>query len=103
MSQTFDSSSTYWRSWSAPSAQLRPKLIGCAWLSEFQNASAVWPDSVRPEASVIVPEIITGQRLPRSSNSFSTANTAALAFRVSNTVSISRMSAPPSSRPLAES
>ena len=44
-----------------------------------------------------------GQRVPRSSNSFSTANTAALAFRVSNTVSISRMSAPPSSRALAES
>jgi hypothetical protein len=34
------------------------------WFSEFQNASAVWPDSVRPEASVIVPEIITGQRRP---------------------------------------
>ena len=30
--------------------------------SEYQNASAVWPDSVRPEASVMVPEIITGRR-----------------------------------------
>jgi hypothetical protein len=28
--------------------------------TEFQNASVVWPDSVRPEASVMVPEIITG-------------------------------------------
>ena len=37
--------------------------------SEFQNASAVWPDSVRPEASVMVPEIITGQRRPGSSKS----------------------------------
>ena len=25
------------------------------WLSEFQKASAVWPESVRPEASVMVP------------------------------------------------
>ena len=45
---------------SAPSAQLRPMDSGRAWRSEFQNASAVWPDSVRPEASVMVPEIITG-------------------------------------------
>jgi hypothetical protein len=29
---------------------------------EFQNASVVWPDRVRPEASVMVPEIITGSR-----------------------------------------
>jgi hypothetical protein len=71
--------------------------------SEFQKASAVWPESVRPEASVMVPEIITGQRRPRSSNSFSIANTAALALSVSKMVSISRMSAPPSSRPRAES
>jgi hypothetical protein len=35
-------------------------MIGLAWRTEFQNASAVWPDSVRPEASVMVPEIITG-------------------------------------------
>ena len=27
---------------------------------EFQNASVVWPDSVRPEASVIVPEMMSG-------------------------------------------
>jgi hypothetical protein len=47
-----------------PSAQLRPKLSGWMWFSEFQKASAVWPDSVRPEASVMVPEIITGQRRP---------------------------------------
>ena len=34
------------------------------WRTEFQNASGVWPDSVRPDASVIVPETITGQRRP---------------------------------------
>ena len=69
------------------------------WLSEFQNASAVWPDSVRPEASVIVPEIITGQRRPAFSKNCSMANSAALALSVSKMVSTSRMSAPPSIRP----
>ena len=64
-----------------------------------QNASTVWPDSVRPEASTIVPEMITGSRSPSSSNSDSTAKIAALAFSVSKIVSMSRMSAPPSTRP----
>ena len=41
----------------APSAQLRPTASGCACRTEFQNASVTWPDSVRPEASVMVPEI----------------------------------------------
>ena len=45
-----------WRRSFAPSAQFRPIASGCAWRSEYQNASAVWPESVRPEASVIVPE-----------------------------------------------
>ena len=58
-------SSTCGRRSLAPSAQLRPIASGCAWRTEYQNASAVWPDSVRPEASVIVPEIITGRRPPR--------------------------------------
>ena len=31
---------------------------------EFQNASTVWPDSVRPLRSVIVTEIITGSATP---------------------------------------
>ena len=44
---------------------MRPTASGRAWRTEFQNASAVWPDSVRPEASVIVPEIISGRRAPR--------------------------------------
>ena len=38
---------------------------GSAWRTECQNAVGVWPDSVRPERSVIVPEIITGSRTPR--------------------------------------
>jgi hypothetical protein len=46
----------------APSAQLRPTLKGRACWTECQKASVVWPESVRPEASVIVPEIITGRR-----------------------------------------
>ena len=40
---------------SAPSAQLRPTASGRACRTEFQNASVTWPDSVRPEASVMVP------------------------------------------------
>ncbi len=55
-----DSSSTYGRISAAPSAQFRPTLSGRAWRTEFQNASTVWPDRMRPEASVTVPEIITG-------------------------------------------
>ena len=48
-------------------------------------------------------EMITGQRRPRSSNSVSTANTAALALSESKIVSMIRMSEPPSTRPLAAS
>jgi hypothetical protein len=62
---------------------------------EFQKASVVCPESVRPEASVMVPETITGSRRPISSNTLSTAYIAALAFSVSNTVSMSRRSEPP--------
>ena len=82
------SSSTYGRSCRAPSAQFRPTASGCAWRTEFQNASVVWPESVRPEASVIVPEMMTGSSTPRSSNTPATAKIAALAFSVSKTVSI---------------
>ena len=70
--------------------------MGRAWRMEYQKASAVCPDSVRPERSVIVPETITGSRKPSSSNSWSMANSAALAFRVSKTVSTRRISTPPS-------
>ena len=69
---------------------------------EFQNASGVCPESVLPLASVMVPETITGRRWPLSNNS-SSANSAALAFSVSNTVSIMMKSAPPSISALAAS
>ncbi len=51
----------------APSAQLSPIENGAAWRTEFQNAAGVWPDSRRPERSVMVPEIITGTLTPRAS------------------------------------
>ena len=66
---------------------------------EYQKASAVWPDSVRPERSVMVPEIMIGSSTPISSNASSTATPAALALSVSKIVSIRMMSAPPSIRP----
>ncbi len=46
---------------SAPRAQFRPMAKGLAWRTLFQNASAVWPDRVRPERSVMVPEIHSGR------------------------------------------
>src|SRR6478672_10229930 len=58
------SSSMYGRISAAPSAQLRPSASGRTWRTEFQNASGVWPDSVRPEASVIVPDTMIGSRAP---------------------------------------
>ena len=68
---------------------------GAAWRSECQKASTVWPVSVRPERSVIVPEIHTGSRSPISAKTSSIAEIAAFAFSVSNTVSIMMRSAPP--------
>ena len=41
---------------SAPNAQLNPTLNGLAWEIEFQKASGVCPERVRPDASVIVPD-----------------------------------------------
>jgi hypothetical protein len=63
-----------------------------AWRTEFQKASVVWPDSVRPEASVIVPEIMTGTSSPSSSSTLRTAYSAAFAFSVSKIVSTSSRS-----------
>ena len=91
-----DSSSTYGRSCLAPSAQLRPITVGRAWRTEFQNASTVCPESVRPEASVIVPDTMMGRSTPSSSSTPRTANSAALAFSVSKTVSTRIRSTPPS-------
>src|SRR3546814_5707290 len=79
---TRDISCTYCRNSLAPSAQLRPKLSGCAWRTEFQKASAVCPDSVRPEASVMVPEIITGRLKPQASKCLRIAEIAALQVSV---------------------
>ncbi len=76
-----------------------PTASGRAWRTEFQNASGVWPESVRPDWSVIVPEIITGSRCPLASNTLSIAKSAALAFSVSKIVSTRRRSTPPSTRP----
>jgi hypothetical protein len=83
----------------APSAQLTPTLSSGAWEMEFQQASTVWPDNVRPEASVMVMEAITGSFVPVSAKYFSMANSAALRFSVSNVVSGRRMSTPPSTSP----
>jgi hypothetical protein len=49
---------------SAPRAQLSPMESGLTWRRLVQKASAVCPDKVRPLASVIVPEIMTGRRAP---------------------------------------
>ena len=74
-------------------------MKGRAWRTECQKAVGVWPDRVRPERSVMVPEIISGRRTPFSAKTSSTAKIAALAFSVSKMVSIRMRSAPPSIRP----
>lgn len=91
----------YGRISAAPSAQFRPNVSGFAWRSEFQNASTVWPDRMRPDASVTVPEIMIGSRSPVSSNSWSSAKSAAFAFSVSKIVSTRNRSTPPSSSAFA--
>ena len=53
---------------SGPSEQLTPMLNrpgACS--TEYQNASSVCPDRVRPLRSVIVMEIISGTCLPPAS------------------------------------
>ena len=82
---------------------MSPTIIGSAWRTLCQNASTVWPDRVRPDASTMVPEMMSGSRWPSSSNRVSTAKMAALALSVSKIVSMSRMSAPPSISPAADS
>ena len=88
----------YGRISAAPSEQLMPTASGRTCRTEFQNASVVCPDSVRPEASVIVPDTITGKRRPHRSKQDSSANSAALPFSVSKIVSTRKRSAPPSAR-----
>ena len=72
--------------------------IGLACLTECQNAVVVCPDSVLPDASVMVPEIIIGISIWRSSDTKSIANKAAFALRVSKIVSTIIRSAPPSNK-----
>ena len=91
------------RSCFAPSAQLSPTAIGRACITDVQNASTVWPESVRPEASVIVPEMISGTRSPSASKAASTPKIAALALSVSKIVSMTSRSAPPATSPSADS
>jgi hypothetical protein len=51
----------------APSEQFNPIDNGLKCDNEFKNASTVCPDNVRPLASTIVPEIITGISISFSS------------------------------------
>jgi hypothetical protein len=81
---------------SGPSAQFNPTINGFACAMEVRNASSVWPLRVRPERSVIVPETISGTGF--FSNASAIANNAALALRVSKTVSTSNKSTPPASK-----
>ena len=67
----------------APSAQLIPTACGRACATAFQNASTVWPDSVRPDASVIVTEIHTGGRSSEGTPSRASSMATRHAFRFS--------------------
>ena len=67
---------------------MKPMAKGLACRTEFQKASTVWPDSVRPDLSVIVPEIQIGSfSIPSFSRSMM-ALIQALQFSVSVIVSI---------------
>ena len=67
---------------------------------EMKKASVSWPERVRPAASMMVPERNKGSLLrPDSSKNLMYATIPALAFRVSNIVSIKMICAPPSTRP----
>lgn len=82
----------------APNEQLSPTEKSGAWATEMRNASTVCPERVRPAASAIVADSISGTRRPVRRNASSAASSAALAFRVSNTVSMSSRWTPPSTR-----
>ncbi len=65
---------------------------------EIKKASAVCPDNVLPDASVIVPLTIIGTSICLSSFTSSIAKRAAFAFKVSKIVSTNKISEPPSSK-----
>ena len=75
-----------------PSEQFTPTIRGLAWRTEFQNASTVCPDRVRPLRSTIVTESHSG----RPGATSRAALIAAFALSVSKMVSISSRSTPPS-------
>ncbi len=99
VSATPASSARWERIAAAPSAQFSPTVKGRAWRIECQKAVGVWPERVRPERSVMVPEIMIGSSRPFSAKISRAAKIAALAFRVSKIVSIRIRSAPPSTSP----
>ena len=73
---------------------------GLAFIIEMKKASVSCPESVRPAASMMVPDIKRGNLgSPVSRKKFTYANTAALALRVSKMVSTKMMCAPPSTNP----
>jgi len=78
-------------------------MTGRAWATDVQNASTVWPLSVRPDASTIVPLTISGSSTPAAACAAWTPKIAALPLSVSKIVSTRRMSAPPSMSPSAAS
>ena len=91
---------------SAPRPQFNPMESGCVCITLTANASTVWPESVRPEASLTVMENMTSIGLrsaalspalaARSSITLVNALAAAFAFKVSKIVSI-RIASTPSS------
>ena len=93
-----DNTSKCGTNWLAPKAQLKPTDKIGIWEIEIKKASAVCPDKVLPEASVMVPLTIMGTSIWRSSFTSSMANKAAFAFKVSKIVSTNSKSAPPSNK-----
>ena len=79
-------------------AQFNPRLSRGKCDTEYRKASSVCPERVLPLASVIVNESITGIDFFLLSNSKLTALNAALAFKVSKTVSRRNTSTPASKR-----
>ena len=85
-------SSTYGRISAAPSEQLTPTISGSACSTDAQNASTVWPERLRPLASIAVNDTQRGI----SGATSSAAAIAAFPFSVSKIVSIRNRSTPPS-------
>ena len=80
---------------------MNPIQKGSALDIEIKKASVSCPESVLPAASIIVPEMKSGNffNLMLSLKKLVYAKIAALAFRVSKMVSMKIMWEPPSTRP----